>query len=122
MKKIILSVFVSLLCASVLFASAPKPDALKLISVVPRVFTPQESSSVINKVRFTYDYTGSSGISVKIYDISGSKVCGNISRESDTVVYWDGTDNDGNFVKAGVYIYQIEAGKNVLSGTIIVAK
>ena len=99
-----------------------KPDALKLISVVPKVFAPQESSSSTNRVRFTYNYTGTSAITVGIYDISGAKVCGNVNRESDTVMYWDGTDGDGNFVKSGVYIYQIEAGKNVLNGTVIVAK
>jgi len=114
--------FISVLCASVLFAAAPKPDILKLTSVVPKIFTPQEGSSAINRVKFTYDYNGTSEITVRIYDISGAMVCGNVYRESDTVMYWDGTDKDGGFVKSGIYIYQIEAGKNVLNGTIIVAK
>jgi len=120
MKKIILCMLVFVFCASVLFSSTPKPDNLKLISVVPKIFSPQESSS--SKVRFTYNYNGTDGITVGIYDVSGAMVCRNVERESDTVMYWDGTDNDGNFVKSGIYIYQIEAGKNVLSGTVIVAR
>ena len=122
MKKIILSVFVFIFFVAFLSASVPKSDNFKLTSVVPKIFSPQESSNTANKVRFTYSYDGSAEISIKIFDVSGGIVCNNVLRESDTVMYWNGIDKDGGLVKSGIYIYQIEAGKNVVSGTVIVAK
>jgi hypothetical protein len=37
-------------------------------------------------------------------------------------MFWDGYDNDGDVVKGGVYVYQIEAGKKIITGTVVVAK
>lgn len=122
MKKIVLSIFAVVICTSILFAAVPKPDDLKLTSVVPKVFAPQESLTTANRVKFTYAYNGTGEITVRIYDVTGAMVRRNIDRESDTVMCWDGTDKDGGVVKAGIYIYQIEVGKNIINGTVIVAK
>ena len=93
-----------------------------LNKVAPRIFTPEESSDIINKVRFYFENPDGNEVSIRIYDITGALVKRNLEKEADTIMYWDGTDIDGNFVKTGIYIYQVEAGKKVKNGTIVVAK
>ena len=69
-------------------------------------------------------FTGVSGqdATIKIYDVTGKKI-----RTINGEPYeWDGTDEDGNIVESGVYIYQFKADvngkKRLVSGTIVVAK
>jgi flagellar hook assembly protein FlgD len=45
-----------------------------------------------------------------------------LDREGDNIMYWDGRDKDGTVVKGGIYIYQIEAGNKIFTGTVVVAK
>jgi len=59
---------------------------------------------------------------INIYDITGKKI-----RTIKGEPYeWNGTDDDGNIVESGVYIYQFKANVNgnrrLVSGTIAVAK
>jgi len=58
---------------------------------------------------------------IKIFDINGK-----IVREIKDEKKWDGTDENGNIVESGVYIYQvktpIDGKKKVISGVIAVAK
>jgi flagellar hook assembly protein FlgD len=35
---------------------------------------------------------------------------------------WDGTDNDGNVVATGVYLYQVQAGSNVVTRKMMLIK
>ena len=37
-------------------------------------------------------------------------------------MFWNGKDQAGTFVKGGVYIYQVESGDKVITGTVVVAK
>jgi len=69
-------------------------------------------------------FSGLSGqtTTIRIYDITGKKI-----RTINGEPYeWDGTDEDGNIVESGVYIYQFKADvngkKRLVSGTIAVAK
>ena len=85
-----------------------------------RIITPA-SQDGWNDVAY---FSGLSGqaTTVRIYDITGKKI-----RTIEGEPYeWDGTDDDGNIVESGVYIYQfkadVEGKKRLVSGTIAVAK
>jgi hypothetical protein len=93
-----------------------------LTAIAPRIFTPEESSTVVNRVRFYFENPLNDEVTIRIFDITGAVVRRNLEREGDAVMSWDGCDNNGTIVKGGVYIYQIEAGNKTLNGIIVVAK
>ena len=85
-----------------------------------RIITPACADGK-NDVAYFSGLTGQVA-TVRIYDITGKKI-----RTIDEEPYeWDGTDDDGNIVESGVYIYQfkadVEGKKRMVSGTIAVAK
>jgi flagellar hook assembly protein FlgD len=61
-----------------------------------------------------------------IYDVSGSPVADirfDSYRGGDIERYvWDGRDGNGNVVRAGIYIYEIQGGGKSVTGTVVVAK
>jgi hypothetical protein len=97
-------------------------DEFTLNWVKPRIFTPEESGGVINEVRFGFENPNFAEVTIKIYDISGAEIRTTLRREGENVMVWDGRDNSGSIVRAGMYIYQIEADGKVLNGTVVVAK
>ena len=85
-----------------------------------RIITPACADGK-NDVAYFSGLTGQVA-TVRIYDITGKKI-----RTIEGEPYeWDGTDDDGNIVESGVYIYQFRADvngkKRMVSGTIVVAK
>lgn len=87
----------------------------------PRVFTPNGDNRN-EEVTFSYENDKESSIVCWIYDIRGSVV-----RQLDIVgsgdeFTWDGKDEDGNIVRSGIYIYQIEVEGQAINGTIVLAK
>ncbi|MFC2061177.1 gliding motility-associated C-terminal domain-containing protein [Elusimicrobiota bacterium] len=62
---------------------------------------------------------------IEIYDVTG-RLVKTITENNEGISDWDGTDEYGNIVESGVYIYQFEAEvdgkKELISGTIVVAK
>jgi hypothetical protein len=116
-----------------LFIAAAAPQAggagdaflsenFRLETVAPRIFAPAEGSAAVNRVRFTFANPDNCAVTIRVYDLSSALVKRTLERESDTVMFWDGTDNSGAVVRSGIYIYQIEAGAKVVSGTVIVAQ
>ena len=99
-----------------------KPICTCWVTAIAKDFTPEEADTVINKVRFFIENPGFSDISIKIFDITGAVVRRNLDREGDNVLYWDGKDSKGEFVRGGIYIYQIESGGAMQTGTVVVAK
>ncbi|MFH1541228.1 MAG: hypothetical protein ABID79_05200, partial [Elusimicrobiota bacterium] len=93
-----------------------------LTEVVPKIFTPEESSDVINKVRFIFENPKNSEVTIKIFDITGAIIKRNLERESDNILCWDGRDINSDIVRGGIYIYQIESEEKIITGTIVVAK
>lgn len=56
---------------------------------------------------------------VNIYDITGKRIR---QLSGNANLAWDGKDENGKLVESGLYIYQIKKGKDIISGTVVVAK
>jgi gliding motility-associated-like protein len=56
-------------------------------------------------------------IKIQIFDLTGK-----IVREICDTEIWDGKDDTGNKVSAGVYIYQYKLGNEIKTGSIIIAR
>jgi hypothetical protein len=88
-------------------------------------FTPYGPASGMDlfKVDFALDKTYDS-LAVNIYNLNGELVKSfkpsGQNRQASFV--WDGKDRDGYMCKAGVYIYQIRAGSEKFSGTVLLLK
>jgi hypothetical protein len=92
------------------------------VKVYPNPFTPKASDSRFNQVTFKFENTNYEEVEIKIWDITGRQV--KVMKESGVaIVIWDGKDEWGNIVEAGVYVYQIKVGQGVVKkGTIVCAK
>jgi flagellar hook assembly protein FlgD len=123
MKKTALATMLFLTFAATAIAGTTN---VSMTNVEPRIFSPEENMAGVNRVRFFLDNPDSSEINIRIFDLTGTMVRGNIERESETadgtVLFWDGRDQSGNVVKSGIYIYQIEADSKIMNGTIVVAR
>lgn len=97
-------------------------EGVVLTAVQPRVFSPNEASAQVNRVRFTFNNPDGYEVTVRIFDVSGRLIRPNIDREGETVLFWDGRDSDGTVVPSGIYIYQMDAGVKILNGAIVVAR
>jgi len=102
--------------------AAPAAAAFALTKVTPRVFSPAEGNPDVNRARFHFTNPDAGEVTIRIFDIKGSLVRRNLDSESAGVMYWNGRDQGGSMVRGGIYIYQIEAGEQVLTGTVVVAK
>jgi len=100
----------------------PLASSFSLTKVTPKIFSPNESNSVINRVVFTFENPENKEITIRIFDITGAAIRKNLEWVSSSSMAWDGRDESGNIVKGGIYIYQIEVGNSVLTGTVVVAK
>lgn len=102
--------------------AAPLASAFKLNGVAPRIFSPREPSAAVNRAIFDFSNPDGAEVTIRIFDISGALVRRNLDYDSSTgKMYWNGRSQGGSFVKGGVYIYQIETGAEVLTGTVVVA-
>ena len=85
------------------------------MQVQPYIFTLKQNHPNPFNPSTTINYTISeeSEISIIIYDLVGSKVIEffSSSRPSGThSIQWNGTDQQGNRVPAGIYFYQLKTG------------
>lgn len=103
--------------------SAPQSFGLTRGSPYPRVIAPNASEN--RRVFWFFDNPGDEEIIGTIYDIRGAKVrdlrVDGLSPTSNSLV-WDGRDSQGSVVPSGVYIYEIKAGKERVTGTVVVAR
>jgi hypothetical protein len=94
---------------------------VSLTKVYPRVITPNDDGWN-DKVIFEFDNPGLVSLKGEIFDVTGAKVSDMVPGPSpDTTLMWDGK-RGGSSVPSGIYIYQIEAGGEVASGTVVVAQ
>jgi len=95
---------------------------LSLTDVKPRVITPNGDSKN-DAVYFQFD-GALSGLPVEsgVYDINGAKIGSLVFNEDETALLWDGKDEQGKVVPSGIYVYSIKIGKNMATGTVVVAR
>jgi len=81
---------------------------------VRKIITPALRDGMNDEVEFE-NLTGE--FTIRIYDITGKRI-----RTLHSYPIWDGTDDDGDIVESGIYIYQLKVEGEVISGVIAVAK
>lgn len=92
-----------------------------LVRIYPRIFTPNDDG-INDVVNFIFENPKDDKVCGKIFDIGGSLLRDNLYQNSVSSLIWDGKNNDGFYVKSGVYIYQIKAGDKLFNGTVVLAK
>jgi hypothetical protein len=96
----------------------PKSDQISILGCSPKkkIITPNNDGKN-DYIEFHYN----SVIEGYVYDLNLGKVC-KLKHRSPTVLYFDGKDDDGRLLPAGIYIYQINAvNKNkMFKGTIVI--
>jgi gliding motility-associated-like protein len=88
------------------------PDAIK-----PKVLT-LNNDGVNDYINFNVNNPSNENINIKIFNLSGSL----IRQLSLNQVQWEGKDNAGDYVPAGVYLIQIQAGNKTSTGLVNVVK
>lgn len=104
-------------------ATSQSLGGITLTDVKPRILTPNGDS--LNDVVFFYFDDGLIGLPLQsaVFDVHGAKVGGlRLDPNDDSLLTWDGKDDSGNLMPAGIYIYMIEIGKNRATGTVVVAR
>ena len=102
--------------------AAPLASSFTLTKVAPRIFSPDEASTNVNRARFYFENPANGEVTIRIFDITGALVRRNLEVEGANIMFWNGKNQAGTLVKGGVYIYQMEAGEEVITGTVVVAK
>ncbi len=94
----------------------------KLSEVRPRIMT-IGSSSMNDRIFFKFEPSEVYKLKLTVFSLDGISVR-EVSYNNDGSgrIFWEGKNNDGIFVLPGVYIYQLEAGKKVVNGAIVVAR
>ena len=82
------------------------PESFTLHQNYPNPFNPTTTIS--------YDLPEQALVTLGIYDILGKQIKTLVNQSQDAgnkTTFWNGTDNLGRQVSAGVYLYQIQAGE-----------
>ncbi|QJR22622.1 hypothetical protein BREVNS_1872 [Brevinematales bacterium NS] len=91
----------------------------------PKVFTPRRGGREVQNMKLSIVFEKPvEKYVVRIYDLKGNLVY-RVERSGEYgngEVFWDGRDLSGYDVPGGVYVYKIEAGGQVYSGTIVIAR
>ena len=94
------------------------PEEFKLYASYPNPFNP------VTTIRFDVGITSPES-TLRIYDVSGRNVTTLISGQLQPGSYevqWDATNNQGEPVSAGVYLYKIQVGKFSQTNKMILLK
>ncbi len=82
------------------------PESYALYANYPNPFNPITTIS--------YDLSEQAQVTLGIYDLLGKQIKTLVNQSQDAgnkIAVWDGTNNLGRQVSAGVYLYQIQAGE-----------
>ena len=82
------------------------PQEFSLYQNYPNPFNPTTT--------ITYDLPKRSQVTLGIYDLLGKQIKTLVNQSQDAgnrIAVWDGTDDLGRQVSAGVYLYRIQAGE-----------
>ncbi len=97
--------------------SAVLPEKLNLSQNYPNPFNPS------TRIRFSLSQT--EYVSLKIYDVLGRQIRSLLNRSLTAgahTVTWNGKDDAGRSVSAGVYFYQMEAGTQTMRRKMVLLK
>ncbi len=101
-------------------ASSPE-----LIKVYPRTISPN-GDGINDRVFFVFENPADAPISGSIYDMKSLRTADikktNALPVSGSVLIWDGKDDAGATVHAGVYLYKIKVGDETFTGTVAVTR
>ena len=90
---------------SIVNASSLIPNQLKVFNAYPNPFNP------VTTLRYQLPETNM--VTLTIYDMAGKEVKTLINQQQTAGphgVKWNGTNNLGNTVSAGIYLYQVQSG------------
>ena len=82
------------------------PETFALHANYPNPFNPSTTIS--------YDLPEQAQVTLGIYDLLGKQIKTLVNQSQDAgnkIAMWDGTDNLGRQVSAGVYLYRIQVGE-----------
>ena len=110
-----------------LFIPTETTYSINRIPVLPESFTLyQNFPNPFNPVTtLRYDLPEQSFVNLTIYDMLGNEITELVNFSQDPgikSVQWRGTDEKGNFVGAGVYLYKIVAGEFVQTKKMVLLK
>jgi serine protease AprX len=76
-----------------------------------------------NATAISYEVAATSPINIDIYDIYGKKVSSILKQSNQSqgnhIVYWNGTNENGDEVKQGCYFYKISDGSKTAQGKLV---
>ena len=108
------------------------PIVVQVVSAEPEPFTPEEFSlrqnypNPFNPVTtLRYDLPENGHVNITIYDMLGREVKTLINQTQDAgyrSIIWDATNDYGKPVSAGIYLYQIQAGKYINTKKMVLLK
>jgi hypothetical protein len=108
------------------------PIVVQVVSAEPKPFIPEEFSlhqnypNPFNPVTtLRYDLPENSLVNIIIYDMLGKEVKTLINKTQDAgyrSIIWDATNDYGKPVSAGIYLYQIQAGKYMQTKKMVLLK
>ena len=104
-------------CALTVNELSVSPEYFKLHQNYPNPFNPT--------TKIHYDLPKNSFVSIDIYDVIGNKIkslVNSVQGAGYRAVYWDATNNLGQSVSAGMYIYTIQAGEFVQTRKMVLLK
>ena len=112
---------VSHLSKYALIAGFTNPTALTLTKRIPPIITPN-ADGINDRCFFYYDgFKAGTTPSLKIFDLSGSLVA-EVTQVIPGQMEWDGKDMTGAVMDSGIYVYQIQAGDEIITGSVVLAK
>jgi len=95
----------------------------ELTTIEPKkMFTPNNDGKW-DEIKFYIINKTANQVTGEIYNLSNEFIAKmRLKSDIGTYLVWDGKDETGNFVRKGIYIYQIKCGDIVKNGTIIVVR
>ena len=93
------------------------PNNVSLSNAYPNPFNP--------RTKIEYTLTNSEYVSLNIYDLKGSKVKSLINKyqtPGTMSITWDGSNDNGQLVAAGMYIYMIKTEEVSISKKMVLLK
>ncbi|MDD5066373.1 MAG: glycoside hydrolase family 125 protein [bacterium] len=101
------------------------PDEFTLMQIEPKkIFTPA-GTEPHNRIRFYFENPQIKKAGCRIFTVKGGYIKDldmTMNSLTDGYFSWNGKDKDGRECASGVYVYQLECGNKIISGTIILAR